>query len=466
MGLSLWGCPHSGRYDMFQKHCWLAIVLFWLLPACERTLGYGVVLWSPEDSIPNGLIVGVQAESKVYNTYTFVFEGQEYTVGRDCVIFFRNFNQAQTYREKFYPYRNYYVVNRNLKGLIIRSEPNILSSQVYKLSFNQWAKVLHHLPEKMTFKGWTKPLEGTWYEVLTEDGVQGFVFDYFLRVLYLEDGTEKVFKESEEDLLADSSYTVALEELEDHWYTESQTSRFRMDRALDLRVFDQYEGNFSVDLKERVIRFSDDEVRWVKSYTEIDDSVEGVISFVGTDVEVLAKKENAIELRFDDPSGKREYLKRLEKISEEEFTLYRQRAKERHLSGLSKLLQYGNQFLSALGYGYIRVEPDGRFYWSDPSILIETGVLPAEGENTGSIYFPYFLGDNLRGRYDDIVVFDFKNGPEIIFLTVFEAPQRSRFRLVSERSISREGLLNTDIFITRLNIPFEVSGAVLKAFLP
>lgn len=63
----------------------------------------------------------------------------------------------------------------------MRSNPDNTSNQVYRLKLGQPVKILWFGEGVPVLKG-GKPMDGQWYEVITEDGVRGWCFSYNLSI--------------------------------------------------------------------------------------------------------------------------------------------------------------------------------------------------------------------------------------------------------------------------------------------
>ncbi|TFH05479.1 MAG: SH3 domain-containing protein, partial [Spirochaetales bacterium] len=157
-----------------------------VLTACGGgVIGYGVLLWSPdENAAPSGDVLEVLSESELSDSYTLRFPGTEepISIERWRVEFFSDRTLADQYAAQYSialegNTRLYARAVRN--ALPMRTEPTSIGENIiYRLRENETIKLIGRLPEETDLQG----LVSYWYEALTETGVRAWVFGYTLSI--------------------------------------------------------------------------------------------------------------------------------------------------------------------------------------------------------------------------------------------------------------------------------------------
>jgi hypothetical protein len=155
------------------------------LGACNRQLGWGLLLWSSEEpAIPSGTVLPVYIRSNINHTWvvgipesyrsasqgTDKFEipiaklelvGSKNAARKRAAAFSR---LALTYGETLQD------------GLPIRSEPDNAARRTYRLKMGEVIKILEEVDGNPPISTTGEPLSGAWYRVLTENGSEGYCF--------------------------------------------------------------------------------------------------------------------------------------------------------------------------------------------------------------------------------------------------------------------------------------------------
>ncbi len=458
-------------------------VLSILLQACSGYLGYGVVLWSDSNAesmkdLNNGQIIHISGESQVTHRYLFRHQENDRSIPINRIAFFRHLPHAKEYRDQFIRYRDWYAVNMNPHGLIMRARPDTNADQVYRLRPRQAIKVLDQASERLTLGN----LEGRWYEVLTEDGVRGFTFDYHLRIEdRSKEGSEQVLKMAALEQNLDK-FTITIDSLKGLWFEQKYAQHLRGGKGIDLRILMLPQlyghGQFYLNPTESRIELhlTGSARRTLQLPYEAQqvnvDSVELV--FNQGAIRAIFNTIDEISLYFHNQEGKESILE-LQKISPDELRLYQKNALARRKIALSRILQDGNRFSAPQTYGSILFEADGRFTWSNTDTLRSQGILQSY-TNKGIVYFPYQLGTRLQDDYDQLITFAFRDNEgeeELTFLLKFSNAEpmgngdsRSDgksvlLRYVPPFMLDQTGTLNSDAFAEKINIQMEQEGKPL-----
>jgi len=389
------------------RHCLILFnLLLSLLTGCGN-LGTGVVIWPPEDSIwEPGDLVSVKDESILRNTYIVYLPDQNlltkeiekwrltlHRKKKDAVLFSTNLGEwRQVYAECRY------------QGLPMRLEANNTSTQVYRFRLGEMMKVLSRTDDPIQVGN----LEGYWYRVVAEGGIEGYVFDYHLQVVEIVNGEKEILN------VRNMNDPVLDAVLAGNWRPEFY-SHMIANRQIDLTVFKPGYGFFpDAATKTLVLRLPRHSI--TETWTEVVPIGRSRYDFIDTSFRITYNNEDLISVQYND--GSREYLEtfvRLEgdiqKIIEDE------RTRRRNIT--AKLIEQGPQFDSNV-YGRIVVFDGGRFTWIGKSSLISRGILSSGAGNSGTIELDHFLDPAISISHEGVLGFLFDSGEVVRFLYAFE----------------------------------------------
>jgi hypothetical protein len=154
-----------------------------LLASCTPRLGWGVLLWSaPASGLHAGAIVPVYIRSNIEKLYVVGVPGGRTKIEVPLwqLELFKSKGAAEKRLADFGSFvTSYLFANRD--GLPIRDSATNLGKRVYRLREGQSVKILAEVKGDVVSSG-TTPLEGSWYNVLTEDGTRGYVFSNTMRL--------------------------------------------------------------------------------------------------------------------------------------------------------------------------------------------------------------------------------------------------------------------------------------------
>ncbi len=412
-----------------------------LFSSCQKRIGYGVILWSSdEEIIKSGSMVNIHAESQIRETYFVTEINSKEMVELDIfrVEFFKNKQNAQNYFEKYSPYSSTFTYSNREGSLPLRSDETTRSEIVYKLRQEQEIKVLGKAEEKVDL---SKTLSGYWYQVLTEDGVKGFVFDYYLTVYSLMD-SERIIENEKDD-----SDPILDNFLSTIW-RPSYYNNMIVKEVVDLGTFkDSYAFRVNNKKKEITLRTKDRNI--TKNYTEIIPFGSKRYDFDGTSFRVIIISENQISLQYS-VNGKdinEAYIAIEDNVSGIISAEY-----ERRNSLLQEYIDK-DAILSSNSYGAISIEKSGNFTWENISALLSQNIISSNSEPFGRIRFNHFLNSSLKNKYAGVISFYFDKGSNISFLYSFTGTGVS-FILVPEKYIEKH-IVTTDQFYDQKWIYFD-----------
>ncbi|WGK70243.1 SH3 domain-containing protein [Candidatus Haliotispira prima] len=434
----------------FIRQLLLLLLLSTFISSCSNDLGYGVVLWSSPSvqsmkGLHNGQIIVIIGESKVTDSYIASFRKTEYILPTGRIAFFRHLSNAKKFRNHFMQYQDWYATNMNPNSLVMRAEPNRTSEQVYRLRPKQTVKILDQASDQITLGN----IEGRWYEILTDDGIHGFTFDYYLHIEdHSKEATEQLIKLAAFEQKRDE-LKINLKNLNGFWYQKKYSQHLRSGNNIDLRILMLPHGQLYLNRKQNQIELylensQQPSLNLAYDPEKIETKASAELSFNDGNVRATFAKIDDILLYFRDQDEK-ELIWELQKISKEELQLYRKQALTQRKIALSFILQKGRRFSAAELYGTIHFRANGQFSWSNTEALVKEEILQ-DGPTEGTLYFPYRLGFTLQDDYDQLLTFVFQDDQELTFLLKVDTEGNVLLRYVPPLTIDETGTLSNDSF--------------------
>ncbi len=382
------------------KTSFLFLFLFLLCLSCTRPIGYGVISWADDSwSMLSGTVVSIVQESMLLDEVTFEYENEPYTTPAWRLFRFNSLQEATNFAQTLLPFRTTFAIS-NRKSLPIRDEPSSSADIVYRLDLREDMKVLFAQPEPVDISG----LVSTWYEVLTRDGSQGWVFGYHLEVYDMQ------------NLFSEEKSKTRVEDLYDTIWRPDYYESLLAKNTIDLDRFNLSYG-ILVEPQLSKVTLRVPGFSLVTSYSSIT-SVDGE-TFVFEDTAITAefldettlyvyvdqedKRSRYTFLRISDPDGGSTDVPYITSVIENE--------QARRNSLLETLAGLSERFVSST-YGSLTVKSSGRFVWTEYEILVPI-VIPERSGQEGNIAFSVFLESPELA--DGIVSFFFDSSSEPIY---------------------------------------------------
>jgi len=378
----------------------LTIVLLSTL-SCSRKLGYGVVLWSDQDGLKTGELTEILEESRIRKSYILQIKGtkERFEIPLWRVRFFEKNSDAEEYAAAYDEFKQVYAY-ANRQGLPMREKPDASSERVYKLRENQEIKVLGR--GEMVQVG---RFEGHWYTILTDDGVEGYVFDELLTVYSLNDQQEMVVQNEREqdDPLLDAFFST-------DWRPDTYQDMISR-KQIDLALFRPEYGLFA-DLETMTIHLKLADKDLTVPFEKVTRIGANRYDFTGTSFRITVNSEYFIsaQYKYDGMEVSQAFIRLSDNV---ENIIARE--KDRRSALLQEFIDRGPE-MSSRAYGTILFENGGRFTWIDKSSLISQQVLSVSAGNSGYVSFRNFPAEQIRSRYDGVITFNFESGETADFL--------------------------------------------------
>lgn len=412
-----------------------------LFLSCGKGLGYGILLWSSDESvITSGTSVRVMEESVVRESFTIrPEEGKDkIEVPQWRVKMFEEPEERDQALADYAPWANFYA-RCERRGLPMRSAPETAGDNtVYKLRDGQEVKVLFRQPEKVTIGN----LEGYWYELLTEDGVTGWCFDYYLQVYSVGEDNQVVMENQQ------TATDALLEQLMDTPFYPDYFSEMVSQRRVDL-VSMNPEYRFYIDSTNKTISFKSREREVTEQYESAEMTAFHTYGFIGSSFTLEAYNENIISLQYSyEGKDYKDGMVRLSRPLEEIL----QAERERRQNLEQEFIDKGPSYVSDT-YGELQFMEGGRFYWKDKSILISRSILSSQAGNDGIFRFNRFPDSSLRSSYDGAVNLRFQNG-EVLNMLYTWRDNGLRLLYIPENNVDKTVIIS-DKYLNPIQIFFR-----------
>ncbi len=420
----------------------ILLLLISILSGCSN-LGTGVVLWPPEDSRwEPGDITTVKDESFLRSTYIVNLPDQrrlKEEIDQWRVRLFKKEKDAVAWAAGMGEWKDVYA-ECMYQGLPMRTEPTNTSERVYRFRDGDYMKVLGRGDSPVQVGN----LEGYWYYVLADGGVEGYVFDYHLRVMKMTGGNTEVLNAKDtDDPVLDNLLAAP-------WrpqYFGEMSSRSQ----IDLETFRSDYGFFP-DPAEKTLYLKVPGAELSETWTEIIPAGRNRYDFQGTSFRVTVNNDYFISVQYNDGTTEKfEGFVRLGRDINDIITA----EQDRRTAVLEELINRGPTYGSR-AYGELAILEDGTFSWTGKSSLISRGIISSSAGNGGNLEFDHFIDAIISGTNDGIIGFRFDSGEVARFLYAFE-DDGLRLVYVPQNMIT-DKRVKSDQFIDPVRIFFTSLG--------
>ncbi|MFP4430063.1 MAG: SH3 domain-containing protein [Spirochaetaceae bacterium] len=384
--------------------------------------GYAVVLWSDRpDILSNGAVARVEERSEINETVTLRLPDSKQREVFDTwrVRVFEDEAEATAYAERLAPYgERFGLAGRN--ALPVRMTPDRTSRIVYRLRNDEEVRILTRSEEVSDEAGFVD----YWYEVLTTEGVSGWVFGYFL----------KMPSEVPEVVEEDPKLSTILQTVWRPVYFAEMIESGRY----DLSRFRPEYGLFPVPEEKRF------DLRLVGStasfeYEEIANADFNVYVARGTSLQITYRNERAISIQYSiDGEGFSIAMERVDadipELIEEEI--------DRRNAIRDRLVERG-PVLQSNSYGTITIRPDGSLRWTGFDALVPR-IIPANTSGEGRLDFDLYVSEQFSERYDGAATLSLENpsGEVQIPLLYFYTSTGIRLMPLEPQDVRRNLIIN------------------------
>jgi len=379
----------------------LCLVLSLIIVSCEKKISYGVLQWSPDETIiASGSFITIYEESFINKTYAIKGESAEMEVETWRVLPIRKKKEALELSVQLLDWSSQYAVcTRN--ALPVRDEAGTKGKRIYKLRENEIVKVIGQSKEQQSIG----KMVGYWYKIVTENGTQGFCFDFNLSLFKLDENSEQVFAETEE--IKDPQ----LENIYKRTWRPEYYRDMLLEKQIDLNRFT--EGNYlSFNTENQIISIETEDVSLQRKYTEVARIGSNRYLLKGADILIIIPSDYTTVAEFTlDGEEVSLVMVRLD----ESVSKLMSRERRRRADLYEQILSGGSVFRSQ-NYGTLSLDMNMGFSWNNKENLVIQQVLPKDVSDYGKVSLSRFLNEEIASRYDGSISFKFSGGSEINFL--------------------------------------------------
>jgi hypothetical protein len=378
----------------------LLMFLCGMLLSCERTLGWGMLLWSTEDpDIPSGTVLPVYIRSNIDQVWVVGIPEAYRATKRDGLDKFEiplpqlelvgGKSAALKRAREFAEYALLYAETLQ-DGLPIRESTDNSSRRVYRLRGGEIIKILSKSEGSPAISTTGEPLPGNWYQVLTKDGNTGYCFSYRLR-LFEHSGGPFYAERTETEDTEDPDLEFVLSQ---RWYPESYGTMVASGK-IDIEELDK-KWQFFPGQDSGLARIHVAGLDRTFPYTNIKRDGRRSWYFEGMPLQMILRGESLLAVQYADDGGAMRTLLFVTLPTSPEDLIVQET--ERRNALYQNLLVQGPHFTSS-NYGTLSFIANGRFTWNGNSLLIPQ-IIPPTTPNSGAVEMRLFLGPSLEGRYN------------------------------------------------------------------
>jgi len=348
----------------------------------------GIVVWAPEGgTVHNGDLVWVWEQSRIRKSFKVERPegGGTFELDQWRVKAFPGEGEAKAFQTAFLPLKDTWAVSGK-QGLPVRDAPDANANRIYKLGDGEQVKVLVGNGPKVKEGN----LEGSWLQILTQDGYAGWAFDYYLSlVIHSPQGTQQVKPSGPGDQMVQSV-------LAQTWYPEDMRAMVEQDR-INLALFRPDAGlratNAPATFQILLPGPNGQDERFSLPVTDPKKLDDSTYDFGGPNqvkVQMTTGDGSKMTLSFVDQGKPR--VVPLALLDENVGTLVSRELASRQQK-LEEILNRGQTLVSPT-YGTLHLGADGTFTWTGVDV-----VLPGLPSNQGKVTFDWFKDKRLYNEF-------------------------------------------------------------------
>ncbi|MGL4525194.1 MAG: SH3 domain-containing protein [Spirochaetia bacterium] len=388
------------------------------LTSCQRRLGYGVVLWSPDEvMVSTGTVVRIRGKSVRREVYRLTVDGRYFDLPVGRIKVFRSRRGALEYAQEFSPYIRNFVEVKQRQSLPVRTRPDANAAKIYNFPANRTAKVLSRSKNREEIP----PYKGYWYKILTEDGVQGYVYGRYLSEFLLTDTGDTVY--DEKDYFGDAAFESLFEEgvtWRPSYYKDMIDSGH-----IVLSLFNPEYGLFLKPEQKRIEILTRETPAAIFIYEKVMPTGPGRYFFYDESV-TLTVGDTLTTVFYP-------YENRIHRVDfvpmDSDLSPHIQKEIDRREKEYKKFMALGEDLSSQ--WGRIRFTGDGAFMMTPSDFLSALGYVHIGDGRTGQVSFDIHLGGEMSSKYDGALTLNFRESKKVLpFLYAF-TPDGVRLTLIN-----------------------------------
>jgi hypothetical protein len=277
-------------------------------------------------------------------------------------------------------------------------------------------------------------LPGQWFQVLTEDGTEGFCFSYRMRVFEHDGGKLASSAIAVAEIAADPDLDMLLSRA---WTPEAYFTMVNR-RRIDLEELSQ-RWHFDPGQETGVARIRVQDIDQSFEYTGIVSTGNRSWRFEGTNLSMQLRSNTTLAVQF---AGGGESLRTLIftalSVNVDDLIMQETVRRERLFEAI---YNHGPAFTSN-NFGTITLNRDASFTWTGFGLLIPQYISP-NTSGSGTIAMDIFLGDALQDGYDGAFSLRFLGGRETVLRCMYSTDEQGlRMEIVPESNITGVTVMN------------------------
>jgi len=362
-------------------------------------MGYGVLLWSIDDpAIDSGTVLPVYIKSNIQRIWV-VGVPESIRGGRDYKLeiplsqleYAGSRRKAVKWAEDFAEYAMSYAENLQ-DGLPIRENADNNSRRVYRLRLGEVIKILGIARGTAPISATGDPLPGSWYKVMTNDGVTGYCFSYRL----------KIFNQNERTVQSApvSGNTAPDPELESvlakTWYAESYLQMVNSRRFNITEMEKKYRFDPGYETGTARIILPDLERQFTFESLTADGERAWRFEGASSNLQMILRNNTTLAVQFTDNSGSRRTLLFVSLPVDIDDLIIQENA--RRENQFLAIYNQGPVFTSN-NFGSITLLRTGDFTWTDFELLVPQ-IIPLETRGSGRIIMDLYISPSYEDRYN------------------------------------------------------------------
>lgn len=406
---------HHGRVSYKNSiFLWFIGILALLTISCAPREGWGLILWSAQDSrIATGTVVPLYFKSNITRCWIAGVPG---TNGKEEIDLWRvkQFSSKRKANEEAKAYATYVSLFAQAKrqGLIMRQEPDNLSKQVYRFLENERCKVLKKVKGVEVRTG-NQALPGDWYLVLASDGTRGYIFSNQFTIIDIAQSITSTSTQQqpvpEPDFLQKTWRPVYFSELAEQGIydlTMFQTSFGFFYYASESRIFINLPWFSKAYPVEQFFRDTDGSYRAEPSKLRFMVTADNKLMCIPPreDMQNIPENFPFVEHTANDD------VALLFSVSTIDIQKLITTEKINRITRLKNFLANGTMFVSST-YGTLTLYESGKFSWEQYSALVPE-ILPDDAGTVGTIVMDRFLTGELKEQWQGAFTLSFNKKPE------------------------------------------------------
>jgi hypothetical protein len=362
--------------------------------------GYGVLLWTTEDPpILSGSVLPVYIKSNINQVYVVGVPGssEKIEVPLTQFEFIGSRRKARKWASEFFKFASTYAENLQ-DGLPVRESADNGAKRIYRLRQGEVIKILDEAQGQPPISTTGDPLPGSWYRVLTQEGVTGYCFSYRLKIFDSSERSIQTSYTEHRDSEPDPDLDIVLSK---KWSPESYMQMVNSRRININELEKNYHFDPGQDSGIAKIVLPDLEREFLYQRIIPDDGEKAWI-FEGSDLKMYLRSNNTLAVEYDNAGNTRTLLFVSLAADVEDLIVQENTRRENQYM---TIYNEGPVFTSS-NYGTISFSGNGAFTWTAYELLVPQ-LISSQTGGTGHVYMDLFISPSLEERYTGAFTLNF-----------------------------------------------------------